>query len=60
MAKQSMKDNINPNHYKNGKSECIEALESATVGKNGSEAIYVANTIRSEEHTNELQSHSEI
>lgn len=41
-----MKDNINPNHYRNGKIECIEALESATVNKKGIEAICVANTIK--------------
>jgi len=40
------KDNINPNHYKNGKIECIDALESATVGKSGIEAICTANAIK--------------
>lgn len=41
-----VKDNINPNHYKNGKIECIDALESATVNKTGIEAVCVANIIK--------------
>jgi len=41
-----MKDNINPSHYRNGKVECIDALESATVNKKGLEAVCVANTIK--------------
>ena len=41
-----LKDNINPNHYKNGKVECIDALESATINKKGLEAVCVANTIK--------------
>lgn len=40
------KDNINPNHYKQGKIECIEALESATTNKRGIEAICTANAIK--------------
>lgn len=40
------KDNINPSHYRNGKVECIDALESATIGKNGIEAVCVANVIK--------------
>lgn len=39
-------DNINPNHYKKGKIECIHAIESATVGKTGIEAVCVANVIK--------------
>ena len=39
-------DVINPNHYKKGDIECIQALESATVGKKGIEAICVANVIK--------------
>lgn len=35
-----------PSHYTNGKVECIDALESATVGKNGIEAVCVANVIK--------------
>lgn len=41
-----MKDAINPNHYKNGKVECIEAIESAVVNKKGIEAAYVFNVIK--------------
>ncbi len=40
------KDNINPSHYRNGKVECIDALESATVNKKGIEAICTANVIK--------------
>lgn len=40
------KDNINPNHYKNGKVECIDAIDSATVNKIGIEAVCVANVIK--------------
>lgn len=39
-------DKINPYHYKNGKIECIDALESATVGKTGIEAVCAANIIK--------------
>lgn len=39
-------DNINPQHYKNGKVECIDALESATVNKTGLEAVCTANIIK--------------
>ena len=35
-----------PKHYTNGKIECIEALEAATVNKNGIEAVCVANIIK--------------
>lgn len=41
-----MKDNINPNHYKQGKIECIDALEAATVNKTGIEAVCTANIIK--------------
>ena len=40
------KDNINPNHYKQGKIECIDAIESATVHKQGIEAVCTANIIK--------------
>jgi len=43
---KTKKDNINPSHYQNGKVECIDALESATVNKTGIEAICVANTVK--------------
>lgn len=41
-----MKDNINPNHYKQGKVECIDALAAATTNKVGIEAVCVANIIK--------------
>lgn len=40
------KDAINPTHYKNGKVECIDAIESAVVGKSGPEAYNVGNIIK--------------
>ena len=40
------KDNINPNHYKNGEIECIDAIESAVINKSGKEAVPVANIIK--------------
>ena len=40
------KDNINPSHYRNGKVECIDALESATINKTGLEAVCTANVIK--------------
>lgn len=41
------KDNVNhPSHYTQGKVECIDALESATIGKAGIEAVCVANVIK--------------
>lgn len=39
-------DAINPPHYKAGKVECIDALESATICKHGIEAVCVANVIK--------------
>lgn len=41
-----MKDNINPSHYRQGKIECIDALESATINKKGLDAICTANIIK--------------
>lgn len=41
-----MSDSINPDHYKAGKVECIDALEAATVNKTGIEAICTANVIK--------------
>lgn len=35
-----------PKHYTQGKIECIDAIESATVGKVGIEAFYVGNVIK--------------
>ena len=42
----AIEDNINPNHYKQGKVECIDAIESATTNKTGIEAFYVGNIIK--------------
>jgi hypothetical protein len=39
-------DNINPQHYKNGGVECIDALAAATVNKPGIQAVCVANVIK--------------
>ena len=45
--KESLKKNVNhPSRYTRGKIECIDALESAVVGKSPDEAIYVANIIK--------------
>ena len=41
-----MTDKINPNHYKKGSVECIDAIEAATVGKVGIEAVCVANVVK--------------
>jgi hypothetical protein len=43
---EEAKDNINPRHYNQGKVECIDALESATVDKKGIEAVCIANVIK--------------
>lgn len=40
------RDNINPNHYKQGKVECIDALEAATMNLKGLEAVCTANAIK--------------
>jgi hypothetical protein len=39
-------DNINPQHYRNGEIECIDALAAATVNKPGIQAVCVANVIK--------------
>lgn len=39
-------DTINPAHYKNGKVECIDAIEAATTGLEGIEAVCTGNVIR--------------
>ena len=36
----------NPPHYKQGKIECIDAIESATAGLTGFEAFCVGNVIK--------------
>ncbi|WP_307760966.1 DUF3310 domain-containing protein [uncultured Phascolarctobacterium sp.] len=42
-----MEDKVNhPSHYTNGKVECIEALEAATTGLVGIEAVCTANAIK--------------
>jgi hypothetical protein len=41
-----MKKTINPDHYKQGEIECIDALKSATIGKSGIQAVCVANIIK--------------
>lgn len=40
------KDNINPDHYKQGGVECIEAITSATFNKTGIEAFCTGNVIK--------------
>jgi len=40
-------DNVNnPQHYRQGKVECIDAIESATIGKTGIQAVCTANVIK--------------
>ena len=39
-------DPTNPNHYKQGGIEAIEAIEAATVGKSGFEGFLVGNVIK--------------
>jgi hypothetical protein len=41
-----MKDKVNPSHYKQGKVECIDAIEAATIGKKGLDAVCTANVIK--------------
>jgi hypothetical protein len=41
-----MTDHINPNHYRQGDVECIDALAAATVNLYGIEAICTANAIK--------------
>lgn len=46
-GEKKMKDNVNhPTHYTSGKIECIDALESATTGLTGIEAVCTANVIK--------------
>jgi hypothetical protein len=40
------RDNINPNHYRQGKIECIDALEAATTNLMGLDAVCTANAIK--------------
>jgi len=39
-------DALNPEHYRQGGVEAIEAIASATVGKTGIEAVCVANILK--------------
>ena len=39
-------DNINPNHYRQGEIECIDAIKAATINKTGIEAVCTANAIK--------------
>ncbi len=39
-------DNINPMHYREGKVECIDAIESATKNLSGTDSYYVGNIIK--------------
>lgn len=42
-----MSDMVNhPPHYNSGKIECIDAIESATIGKSGFEAYLVGNIMK--------------
>jgi hypothetical protein len=42
-----MSDNVNhPSHYTQGKVECIDAIEAATVKKTGLDAVCTANIIK--------------
>jgi hypothetical protein len=42
----TVKDNINPDHYKQGKVEVIDMIESATIGISGFEGFCVGNIIK--------------
>lgn len=47
VEKAKKHDAVNhPSHYNQGKVECIDALESATINKQGIEAVCVANVIK--------------
>ena len=39
-------DKINPHHYKQGKIECIEAIEAATANLSGTDSYLVGNVIK--------------
>jgi hypothetical protein len=44
---EKMSDKVNhPSHYNQGKVECIDAIEAATVHKNGLDAVCTANIIK--------------
>ena len=46
MQSKDNSDKINPQHYRNGEIECIDAIKAATVNKPGIQAVCVANTIK--------------
>lgn len=39
-------DKVNPSHYRQGKVECIDALEAATINLQGLDAVCTANAIK--------------
>lgn len=41
-----MSDPINPDHYRQGDIECIDAIRAATTGKSGFEAYLAGNVIK--------------
>lgn len=41
-----MSDKINPDHYRQGAIECIDALEAATINLTGINAVCTANAIK--------------
>jgi len=46
-VQQAYPDPVNhPSHYTQGKVECIDAIESATINKKGIEAVCTANVIK--------------
>lgn len=40
------KDNINPDHYRQGGVECINAITAATINKSGIQAVCTANVVK--------------
>jgi methyl coenzyme M reductase subunit C-like uncharacterized protein (methanogenesis marker protein 7) len=46
VKKGNVMDNINPMHYREGKVECIDAIESATKNLSGTDSYYVGNIIK--------------
>ena len=45
-TRQSHFDAVNPDHYKQGSVECIDALAAATVNLSGLDAVCTANAIK--------------
>lgn len=43
---KNMDNKITPSYYTNSKVECIDAIESATIGKSGIQAVCTANVIK--------------